>query len=156
MGLSRAVSQPQRHRGTCTWTSPLLGRGLPDARALVMSHDLRMEMNMGAVMWERNLRRSGRKGGHGGRQLRGQWPAVLSCSTEVARPWLPFGRPISVGPACGVLCALSGRGHKGVLMAIFPASVCAAPFLRSSMCPVMVPMPRADLHPPPGSNAASI
>lgn len=37
MGLSGAVSQPQRHRGTCPWTSPLLGRGLPDARELMMS-----------------------------------------------------------------------------------------------------------------------
>ena len=37
MGLDGAVSQPERHRGTCTWTFPLLGQGLPDARELMMS-----------------------------------------------------------------------------------------------------------------------
>jgi hypothetical protein len=68
----------------------------------------------------------GRERGHGGRQLWEQWPVVLSCSREVARPCLPFGRfSNEEGTACQVLCTLNGQSHKGVLMAIFPTLVCA-------------------------------
>lgn len=85
---------------------------------------------MDAMMWERNLRRSGRKG-------EGAWREAavrtVACSAVLQQRG---GRATSHSAdlllkkqtAGGAMCTLRRLSHKGVLMAIFPTWECAGPF----------------------------